>query len=166
MTESRTTKRERDRDKAFKAARLRAMRLSYQQIADELGYADESGAYRAAQRGFELSVREPHQDMVLLDLAELDEMAQEAWKVLRATHYTVDRGEVVRLDGKPLTDDAPVLAAIGRLLDIQARRSKLLGLDAPKRVEISEGMSDLDAAVKQLAEELALGTSDVEVPTE
>lgn len=157
---------ERDKVRDLRAARLRALRLSYLQIADELGYANESGAWKAVQRGMALTVREPHQDMILLDLAELDEMAREAWKVLRNTHYTVDRGEVVHLDGRPLLDDAPVLAAIGRLLDIQVRRARLVGLDAPKRVEVSDALPDLDAAIRDLAAEFALRGEGSEVPVE
>ncbi|GAA2395473.1 hypothetical protein GCM10010404_61300 [Nonomuraea africana] len=60
---------------------------------------------------------------------------------------TVSQGRVVRLGqpfidddgnaavddgrGEPLEDDAPVLAAIDRMLKIQERRAKLLGLDIP-----------------------------------
>lgn len=164
--ECRMTRTALDREKAIEAARLRALRFSLKQIANQLGYADESGASRAVKRGQEIAVREPHQDMILLDLAELDEMAREAWKVLRGTHYVVDRGEVVRLDGSPLLDDAPVLAAIGRLLDIQSRRAKLVGLDAPKRLEVTDAMPDLDAAVQELAAELRERGAASEVPRE
>lgn len=148
------TERERDRD--AQAARLRALRFTYEQIAQQLGYADHTGALKAAKRGRDRAVREPHQDMVLMDLAELDEMAREAWKVLRNTHYVVDRGEVVTLDEAPLLDDAPVLAAIAKLLDIQVRRSKLVGLDAPTRATVTHSPADIDAAVAELAQEMAL----------
>lgn len=157
---------EQQRTRDLEAVRLRALRFSHDQIAEKLGYADRTGAWRAVKRGQELIAREPHQDMILLDLAELDEMARQAWAVLRNTHYVVDRGEVVRLDGTPLNDDAPILAAISRLLDIQARRSKLLGLDAPKRLEVSDSLPDLDRAVQDLAAELASGKGDRGVPAE
>jgi DnaJ-domain-containing protein 1 len=149
---------ERERRRDAEAARLRALRFTYEQIADQLGYADHSGARKAAERGRDRAVREPHQDMVLMDLAELDEMARQAWKVLHATHYVVDRGEVVTLHGEPLRDDAPVLAAIAKLLDIQQRRAKLVGLDAPTKMQatVTHATSDLDAAVAELAAEMAL----------
>lgn len=140
-----------DRVRDAEAARLRALRFSFAQIAEQLGYADHSGAVRAVERGLARSVREPHQDLIALDMAELDEMAREAWRVLRGVHYVVDRGQVVHLDGEPLKDDAPVLAAISRLLDIQTRRSKLVGLDAPTkaRVEVITE-SAVDAAIREL----------------
>lgn len=153
---ARIGRREREARRDAEAARLRALRFTYEQIAEQLGFADHSGARKAAERGRDRAVREPHQDMVLMDLAELDEMAREAWKVLRNTHYVVDRGDVVLLNGEPLLDDAPVLAAIAKLLDIQARRAKLVGLDAPARATVTHSASDVDAAVAELAREMAL----------
>jgi hypothetical protein len=64
----------------------------------------------------------------------------------------VVRGE----DGEPVLDDAPVLAAIDRLLRIQERRARLLGLDAPTRSRIE--VVDDDVArmlVEQLEAEFA-----------
>jgi hypothetical protein len=154
---ARVPRSERTKDRDAQAARLRALRFSYADIAKELGYADESGAWKAAQRGRDRAVREPHQDMVLMDLAELDEMAREAWKVLRGTHYVVTPKGLVYVDedSPPLTDDAPVLAAIGKLLDIQARRARLVGLDAPARATVTHASADVDAAVAELAREMA-----------
>lgn len=157
---------EASRARDLEAARLRALRFSHDQIAEALGYENRSGAWKAVKRGQELIVREPHEDMVLLDLSELDEMARAAWTVLRNTHYVVDRGAVVTWEGKPLEDDGPVLTAIRTLLDVQQRRAKLVGLDAPKRLEVAESLSDLDAAVRDLMEEIALRGAGSEVPTE
>lgn len=154
-SKARVTRAEQDRQRDAEAARLRAMRLTFDQIAERMGYADASGAWRAAQRGLQRAVREPHQDMVALDLAELDEMAREAWKVLRATHYLVDKGNVAMLHGEPLLDDAPVLAAIGRLLDIQTRRAKLVGLDAPTRSRVEVVSLDaVEAEIMRLEAEI------------
>lgn len=153
---SRVSRAERERDLDAQAARLRALRFTYDQIAEQLGYADHSGARKAAQRGRDRAVREPHEDMVLMDLAELDEMAREAWKVLRSTHYVVDRGAVVLLDDVPLLDDGPVLAAISKLLDIQTRRAKLVGLDAPTKSRVEVLTEDaIDSEIRRLEGELA-----------
>jgi hypothetical protein len=129
---------ERDADRDAQAARLRALRFTYEDIAEQLGYADHTGAMRAAQRGRKASVREPHEDMVLMDLAELDEMAREAWQVLRRPHLVVSQGRVAKhpYTDEPLHDDGPILAAIGKLLDIQARRAKLVGSDAPTKSSV------------------------------
>jgi len=142
------------RRRDLEAARLAALRFSYDQIATQLGYDDRSGAWRAVRRGQELIAREPHDNMVLLDLHELDEMARQAWAVLQRTHYVVDKGAVVVWEGRPLNDDGPILAAIAKLLDIQRRRADLVGLDAPKRLRVADALPDLDAAVQELAAEL------------
>jgi len=69
--------------------------------------------------------------------------------VLERNHFTVTQGgQVVYHGGEALVDDAPVLAAIDRLLKIDEqrrrvdeRRSKLLGLDMPTKVEHSGGVT-------------------------
>lgn len=135
------------------ACRLRAQNLSYRQIAAELG-VDVHTAYDAVQRGLRDTLQEPADEVRRLELERLDELAQQARKVMLGTHYLINQGNVVRLTrrGAPLEDDGPVLAAIDRLLKIQERRARLLGLDAPQRVSIDaqnlgEEIRDLIAAL-------------------
>lgn len=86
------------------------------------------------------------------EIERLDYLQLEALEVLRGKHYLVSGGNIVRdylrdehgnilvdhSTGTPLTaaigDDAPRLAAIDRLLKIQERRARLLGLDKPTKV--------------------------------
>jgi hypothetical protein len=45
-------------------------------------------------------------------------------------------GKIVRDDnGEPLIDDGPTMQAADRILKIIERKTKLLGLDAPQKVE-------------------------------
>jgi hypothetical protein len=107
-------------------------------------------------------VREPHEDMVLMDLAELDEMAREAWQVLRRPHLIVSQGRVAKHPdtGEPLHDDGPLLAAIGKLLDIQARRAKLVGMDAPTKSSVQVITKDaFTADLERMAAELVVAVS-------
>lgn len=69
-------------------------------------------------------------------LERLDALLVEANKVLARKHITVSHGQVVRLNGEPIEDDAPTLAAIVTVLKIEERRAKLLGLDAPVKAEL------------------------------
>lgn len=74
------------------------------------------------------------------ELDRLDQMELAVRGVLEAQHYVVSDGRVVKLkseDGTEdaLPDDEHVLKAVDRLLKIQDRRAKLLGLDAPTQVE-------------------------------
>ena len=96
--------------------------------------------------------REDAKALVTLELERLDAMQLEAIEVLRTEHVLVSGGEIVstfvrdehgnvlfdQTTGKPATapirDDGPRLAAIDRLLKIQERRSRLLGLDKPTKV--------------------------------
>ncbi|AVH59996.1 MULTISPECIES: hypothetical protein [Streptomyces] len=76
------------------------------------------------------------------ELVRLSELEARAKQVLDRHHITVNNGRVISIDGEPLQDDGPVLAAIDRLIKIEdARRKnnesqrKLLGLDAPTKVD-------------------------------
>lgn len=133
------------------AARYRAEGWNYNRIANALGYADPSGAYRAVQRALKNTVRDATDTAVHLELNALDEMAREVWAVLQRNHVVVSQGRVVELDGVPIPDDAPVLAATDRLLKIQERRAKLLGLDMPTRSKVEViTESTVDAAIAEL----------------
>jgi hypothetical protein len=136
------------------AAHLRSRGLSYRQIAEQVGYQDDSGAYRAVQRALVATVTEPAEEVRALALAQLDQLALAALGVLERQHVTVSQGRIVREeDGTPILDDAPVLAAIDRLVKIQERRAKLLGLDAPARHEVVS-LDALDAEIARLTAEL------------
>lgn len=133
------------------AARYRAEGWTYQRIANEVGFANPSSAHKAVQRALKACVRDANDTAVHLELNSLNEMAREAWGVLQRTHVVVSQGRVVELDGVALPDDAPVLAAIDRLLKIQERRSKLLGLDMPTRSTVQVITEDsVDAAIAEL----------------
>lgn len=136
------------------AAELRANGATYQQIADQLGYTDRSNARHGVQRALADTIREPADEVRQIQLAQLDRLTREALKVLERTHVTVSQGRVIKDDeGKPLEDDAPVLNAIDRLLKIAERRSKLLGLDAPSKVEVLS-IDAIDAEIGRLTDEL------------
>ncbi|WP_406338254.1 hypothetical protein OG987_13320 [Streptomyces sp. NBC_01620] len=136
------------------AARLRTKGWTYQRIADELGYGHRADAYNAAQAALKATVREAGEELRTLELERLDRLEAAANEVLEREHITVSHGKVVSLDdGVPLPDDGPVLQAIDRLLKIQERRSRLLGLDAPVKRDISL-TDERAAAIEALVEEL------------
>lgn len=136
------------------AARLRTRGYTYQQIADELDWVSRGDAYRAVQRVLADTVREAGDEVRAIELDRLDTLHAAAMDVLEREHFTVSNGRVVSLDESgPLPDDGPVLAAIDRLLKIQERRARLLGLDAPTKAAISISPDRL-AAIEAMAEEL------------
>ncbi|MFD8667068.1 hypothetical protein ACFV1U_16945 [Streptomyces microflavus] len=135
------------------AARLRTQGWTYQRIADHLGFKQRADAYNAVKRVLDATVREAGEDIRALELERLDRLEAAANEVLEREHVTVSNGRVVALDGAPLPDDGPVLAAIDRLLKIQERRAKLLGLDAPTKQAITIS-PERATALEQLVEEL------------
>jgi predicted DNA-binding protein (UPF0251 family) len=85
-----------------------------------------------------------------VQLERLGEMRQAALDVLERIHYAVSHGKVVEApgpDGGPLEDSAPRLAAIDRLLRVEERIARLMGLDAPTR-------SEIEARIEQKPDEL------------
>nr|GID40147.1 hypothetical protein Aca09nite_66530 [Actinoplanes campanulatus] len=137
---------------------MRMAGASYQRIADQLGYTSRGAACQDITRALEQAVAEQIISAEAYreeELQRLDALLAEAWAVLKREHLTVSHGKVVYDDttGQPILDDGPTLAAIDRILKIQERRSKYLGLDAPTRVEAIT-IDSLDAEIAKLAAEL------------
>lgn len=136
------------------ATELRGRGCSYQAIAEALGMSDRSAARKAVERALAATVAEPAEELRRLQLAQLDKLSRNAWRVLDTPHPLVSAGKVMTFDGVPLRDPQPLLAAIDRLLRIAERRARLLGLDAPIRVG-PVGIAELDAQILELEAELA-----------
>lgn len=142
------------------AARLRAQGLAYREIAEALGYADASGAYKSVTRALNAVPAEAVDELRAVELARLDDLTRRAWAVATKTHPVVAANGRVVLgpDGEPLVDDGPVLHALDRLLKIAERRARLLGLDAAKKYEVKQQVVTLDAidaAIADLRSQLA-----------
>jgi hypothetical protein len=105
-------------DRAQQALALRREGFDFDAIAEQLGYADRSGAWKAIDKLLQRRAKESDADadaVRALELERLDAMLRALW------------GKVVKGD----------LPAIESALHIVTRRSKLLGLDAPAKQEIS-----------------------------
>ena len=138
------------------AAQLRIRGWNYQAIADELGYAGPSGAHAAVSRSLAESVRAPLNDARQLAAAHLDELAREAWKVIRGRWIAVSGGKAVVLDDEPIPDHKPIVEALRVLVAIEDRRARLLGLDAPTQTRVNVITEDLiDAELARLDAQLA-----------
>lgn len=172
---------------AQRRTRVLAMRVEqrpYAEIAAELGITETTARddYCAAvkERGAALDAQ--RDTAIAIETAKLDALEQAAWQVLRAKHITVSQGRIVgRYTGrflrdevgeivrdhndKPvqeieeIEDDAPVLAAIDRLVKIAERRSRLKGYDAPTKVEVDDARR---AQIEAYAAELAAWVGDVD----
>lgn len=140
---------------------MRLTGASFDAIAQELGYNSRGAACQDISRALEAHVAEQTRSVEAYreeELQRLDLLLAEAWTVLKRAHVTVSHGRVIRDDetGEPLLDDGPVLQAIDRVLKIQERRAKFLGLDAPTKVEAIT-IDAIDAEIAKLSAELEAG---------
>jgi hypothetical protein len=147
----------RDHLRPWPHSRLRSEGRTLQQIASQLGFSDRSSARRAISRALAAAVREPAEELVILECLRLDALTRAAWEVLEAEHHVVSAGRLVHgPDGAPLRDDGPMLCAIDRLIRISERRCRLLGLDAPPRSRVQAiDEPTVDRAIRELEAELA-----------
>ena len=133
--------------------RLRRTGATFEQIGAELGFSKQY----AHRRYTELLKEIPGHEVAEYRREQedrLDWLLREARAVLGRDHVLVSHGRVVRegepeIDeetgeaviregaGSPMLDDAPKLAAIKAILDIESRRAKLLGLDAPVKTDLN-----------------------------
>lgn len=117
------------------ALRLRNRGVTWQEIADRLGYDSAPSAAQDLRRA--LDQRREELSLSLdqyreKQLASIDMQRRAVIGVLEAFHYTVNNGMIVAgPDGNPLLDDAPILRAVDRLKALDEREARLLGLDAP-----------------------------------
>lgn len=149
-------RRESTRRRDAEAAKLRVRAWDYQAIADELGLASPGAAHDAVRRALSESVREPTEQARDIAAAHLDQLALEAWRLVRTRHVAVSAGRVVEHGGEPVSDAKPVTDALRILVQIEERRAKLLGLDAPRQVVTSViTEATVDAEIARLEEELA-----------
>lgn len=138
-----------------KAIEMRLSGQSFETITKELGYNSRAAASQDITRALEASIAEQRASAEVLreqELLRLDLLWQEAWRILKTEHYILHQGTVVDKDGKPLIDDGPLLQTMDRMLRIQERRSKFLGLDSASRHEVS--ISEIDDEIRRLTAEL------------
>jgi hypothetical protein len=129
-------------ERAINALELRKGGASYKNIAEKLGYRTASAAYRAIDRALKKTLQEPTEQVRRLELERLDRLYLSVWAKAKG-------GD---------------LMAIERALQISARRSKLLGLDAPTKIAPTtpDGAEPYDPGIgesimRRLVPELAAG---------
>ena len=104
------------------ALKMRSKGAGYDDIAERLGYADRSGAWRSVQAAMGRLRTEAAQELRLLECERLDRLLEAVWK----------RAE----SGQP--------GAIRAALAVMERRARLLGLDKPSKLEIGRLLESED----------------------
>lgn len=123
------------------------------ELAEEYGLA-QSAISRIINKLRESVTLPTREDLVKRSVARLDALLKKAWAVAEAEHLAVSHGRVIYdpRTGEPMKDHAPLLQAIDRIVRLEERVAKLLGLDAADRLESPTG-DDLDAELIELVNE-------------
>lgn len=132
------------KERALLALELRKGGASYRAIAEnaEVGVKTPSGAFRLIQRALKLTLQEPADDVRRIELERLDR--------LQLAHWTpAKRGDPT---------------ATARVLEIMRMRARLLGLEAPVKLDHTVKYEvEWDALTKEELERIAAGASPSEV---
>jgi hypothetical protein len=146
---ARVTATERRRRRDSEAAVLRAQGLSYDDIADALGYSGRSAAHKSVQRALSDVVRQSTDEARVLAQQRLDALR-------RMLVNLVTEGAMVPRD---------CIAAARALLAVEEREAKLLGLDITAAPVVTGDV--LDAEIARLTREIgALDALPVRDPWE
>ena len=111
-------------DKDSRVLELRRAGLTWQRIAEEVGYADHSGAHRAYQRAIRDNSQQGSDELLRQELDRLDRLQVAAWP-------------------QAMKGDA---ASMSMILKIIEQRVKLLGLTADIKVADAPDIWDQLAA--------------------
>lgn len=128
--------------RAREALELRRQGKQWAEIADELGYADRASAYNAAKRLLDRTEFESVEEYRAIEADRLDEA------------HRIQAEALVQLANSRALDAIP--PAVNALVKISDRRSKLLGLDAPTRVDVAHSGEDFAATAARLMKEIGL----------
>lgn len=142
--------------RAREALELRRRGKQWAEIAVELGYADRASAYNAAKRLLDRTEFESVEEYRAIEADRLDEAHR-----TQLEHLTK-----VKLTGAP-EDVSAVAKAVSAIVKVSDRRSKLLGLDAPTRVDVAHSGEDFAATAARLMKEIGLAVpSEFQTPAE
>jgi hypothetical protein len=118
------------------AFRLRARGWTLERISDHLGYGGNQNVHRAVKKAVTARTTPAVDELRHTMDEQLDQLYESALKALENKHIKFHQGEVLTYDGDVVVDDDVTLRAIKVLLDVQERRAKLWGADAPAKQEV------------------------------
>ena len=129
-------------DREMKVLELRRAGLTWQRIAEEVGYADHTGAYAAYKRAIKRTLQQPADELRQQELDRIDRLQLAAWP-------------------NAMKGDVKSILAIAKLME---RRAKLTGLDMPIKIQQDvttwNGDESIDRAVRELAALLTTNDAD------
>lgn len=115
------------RERELEALEMRMAGQPYSAIAKALGWRNRSSAYEAVMRVLDRREQEPAERVRSMELQRLERLLQAYWK-------------------RAIRKRAPDINAAKLVLDILTRRARMLGLDAPVRVDITDLVREIALA--------------------
>ena len=138
-------------DREVKVLELRRAGLTWQRIAEEVGYKDHTGAYAAYKRAIKRTMQQPADELREQEIDRIDRLQLALWP-------------------KAMKGDNASINTIVRLME---RRARLLGLDTPIKIQQDvvnwNGNESIDRAVRELAalltanDEISIGESPMAI---
>lgn len=156
---------------AWAAARWSINGWMYKEIAAAMGIT-VGPAYESVQRGLRASrtiTQATAEQARAAHRARLDRATEVAIEVMERDHIHVSQGSVVKgADGTPILDDAPKLAAAGKVKELSESLRKLDGLDAPTRTESTVTVAPQDIELAEIIRraEVANQAREAQIKTE
>ena len=111
-------------EKYEEVVRLRSIGLSFQQIADRVGYAGRQGAKEAYSQATKMWGGEAVDELRILENERLDHL----WRTVIGQLETAQRQKA---------DPQTIVHIVNGALNISKRRAALYGIDAPRQVELT-----------------------------
>lgn len=115
------------KERAAQAMQLRMEGLTFARIAEEAGYKSPQAAHDAVKRALDATIREPATELIKLELERLD--------VLWGIQY--------------LNAQAGDVQSLNACMKLMERRARLLGLDAPEKVDTVVTSKQLPASIDE-----------------
>lgn len=124
-------------DKEKRVLELKRSGATWDAIAEVVGYANGSGAFKAYQRAMVRTLQQPADELRNAEIDRLDRLQRAYW-----FEAIGDR------------DNPPVHKSAEIVLKIIDRRAKLLGLDAPTKIQaevVTYDASGIEADIERIA---------------
>lgn len=120
-------------DRELAVVELRREGKTWQQIAEKVNYATAMGAWKAYQRACQRTLQEPTDEARRIELDRLDALQRTYWEPA--------------VEGN--------LRAADFVLRVIDRRARILGIDAPQKIQAEvvnyDGIGSIDAEVDRIA---------------
>ena len=124
-------------DKEKQVLELKRSGATWDAIAEVVGYANGSGAFKAYQRAMTRTLQQPADELRDAEIDRLDRLQRAYW-----------------FEAIGSKDQPPVHKSAEIVLKIIDRRAKLLGLDAPTKIQaevVTYDASGIEADIERIA---------------